>query len=75
MPVEASNIPQLDIQTILHRIFPLKHSNSSKNTSPYFYIDGLVAVYLSKMVAIVVGPISEETAIKQCQVIEMLMKM
>ena len=28
-----------------------KHSNSSKSASPYFYIGGFVAVYLSKMAA------------------------
>ena len=45
MPASARQISQLDIQTI----FPFKNSNSSKSTSPYFYIGGFVAVYLSKM--------------------------
>ena len=30
-------------------------SDLSKSTSPYFYIDGIVAVYLSKMAATMVG--------------------
>ena len=30
------------------RFFRLKHNNSSKCASPYFYIAGFVAVYLSK---------------------------
>ena len=34
------------------------HSNSSKRTSPYFYTDGFVAVYLFKIVATMVGPSS-----------------
>ena len=34
----------------------LKKSNSSKCASPYFYIGGFVAVYLSKIAATMVGP-------------------
>ena len=30
-------------------------SNSTKSTSPYFYIGGIVAVYLSKMAATMTG--------------------
>ena len=41
------------------RFLRYKHSNSSKSTSPYFYIGGFVAVYLSKMAATMVGPISK----------------
>ena len=58
MPGWGSQIHQLDIQTILPKVFPLKHSNSSKRASPYFYIGGFVAVYLSKMASTIVGPIA-----------------
>ena len=37
------------------RVFGWKHSNSSNSTSPYFYIGGFVAAYLSKMAATIVG--------------------
>ena len=55
IPGLASQIPQLDIQTILPEVFPLKHSKMSKRASPYFYTGVFVAVYLSKMATIMVG--------------------
>ena len=46
---------RLTFKQFYPRFFSLEHSNSSKSASPYFYIGGFVAVYLSKMTATMDG--------------------
>ena len=56
MPGKPAKYLSLTLKQFYPRFFSLKHSNSSKSVSPYSYMGGFVAVYLSKMAATMVGP-------------------